>query len=431
MTLPSARAAAYLEPLRAEDPQALQQRLSPKPERPLPSRIRPQKYLNAKSLAETWAILHAQGHVDATTQTALADAVTLDTLERYQANIESCIGTVKVPVGVIGPLRINGLHAQGDFYVPLATTEASLVASYGRGARLLSAAGGCTAILLSDGLSRSPGFAFKTVLEAGQFLAWALAHLDVLKAAAEATTRHGKLLEVRPHLEANHLYLVCEYATGDASGQNMATLATEAFCQALLTQCPISPEYWFLEANFSGDKKASAQAFLGVRGKKVTAEAYLPEDLLHQHLHTDSTTLQRYWRMSALGGVMSGTLGVQGHYANGLAALYLATGQDVACVAESSVGVTRLEATTEGLYAAVTLPNIMVGTVGGGTGLPTQHAGLQILGLAGTGHAAALAEVTASICLAGELSLIGAICAGQFANAHQRLARLRSHTQAP
>ncbi len=425
MSQSSARATAYLEPLRALDPQLLHQRLSPKPEQPLPPRIRPHKQLSAKILAETWAVLQAYSPADTATQAALADPETLAQLEHYQANIESCIGTVKIPVGVIGPLRVNGLHAQGDFYVPLATTEASLVASYGRGARLLSAAGGCTAILLSDGLTRAPGFAFRTVLEAGQFLAWTLTHLEELKAAAEATTRHGKLLELRPHLEANHLYLVCEYATGDASGQNMATLATEALCHALLSHCPVSPEYWFLEANFSGDKKASAQAFLGVRGKKVTAEIHLPEALLHQHLHTDSTTLQHYWRMSALGGVMSGTLGVQGHYANGLAALYLATGQDVACVAESSVGVTRLEAEPEGLYAAVTLPNIMVGTVGGGTGLPSQQAGLRILGLVGTGHAAALAEVAASVCLAGELSLISAICAGQFASAHQRLARQR------
>jgi hydroxymethylglutaryl-CoA reductase (NADPH) len=125
-----------------------------------------------------------------------------------------------------------------------------------------------------------------------------------------------------------------------------------------------------------------------------------------------------------MGGVLSGTMGLHGHYANGLAALYLACGQDVACVAESAVGVTRFELTAEGgLYASVTLPNIMVGTVGGGTGLPSQRACLEVMGLAGPGKAQALAEVCAGLCLAGELSIIGALCSGDFSRAHRVLAR--------
>ena len=133
-----------------------------------------------------------------------------------------------------------------------------------------------------------------------------------------------------------------------------------------------------------------------------------------------------YWRMSALGGVMSGTMGVQGHFANGLAALFIATGQDAAAVAEAAVGVTRLEETADGgLYAAVTLPNLIVGTVGGGTGLPSQRACLDLMGLAGPGHARALAEVAAALALAGELSIIGALASGEFARAHRLLARGR------
>ena len=157
--------------------------------------------------------------------------------------------------------------------------------------------------------------------------------------------------------------------------------------------------------------------------KKVTAEVRIPGDLLTKHLGTDIETMQAYWRMSALGGVMSGTIGVQGHYANGLTALYLATGQDAACAAESSVGVTRMEVQGDQLYCAVTLPNVIVGTVGGGTKLPSQQVGLKILGLAGAGKVQALAEVAAAVCLAGEISLIGAISAGHFARAHQSLAR--------
>ncbi len=179
-----------------------------------------------------------------------------------------------------------------------------------------------------------------------------------------------------------------------------------------------------MEANFSGDKKASAMSFVGVRGRKVTASVELPGEEIVKQLHTTPRRMEEYWRMSALGGVMSGSIGVQGHYANGLAALYLATGQDAACVAESAVGVTRLELRDgDRLFVSVTLPNIIAGTVGGGTGLPTQSAGLNILGLKGAGKARALAEVTAAVCLAGELSIIGALCAHEFASAHKNLAR--------
>jgi hydroxymethylglutaryl-CoA reductase (NADPH) len=184
----------------------------------------------------------------------------------------------------------------------------------------------------------------------------------------------------------------------------------------------------------SGDKKLTHQSFMSVRGKKVTAEVTLPADLVSRRLHTTPQCVADYWRMAAMGGVLSGTVGIQGHYANGLAALYLACGQDVACVAESAVGATRLESVDDGkaLYASVTLPNLVVGTVGGGTGLPTQRACLEIMGLAGAGNgnARALAEVCAGLALAGEVSIIGSICAGDFAQSHEKLARGRGATRA-
>jgi hydroxymethylglutaryl-CoA reductase (NADPH) len=193
----------------------------------------------------------------------------------------------------------------------------------------------------------------------------------------------------------------------------------------------VKPVFWFVEANFSGDKKASAMSFVGVRGRKVTASVELPGEEVRKQLHTTPERMQDYWRMSALGGVMSGSIGVQGHYANGLAALYLATGQDAACVAESAVGVTRIELRPgdnggDRLFVSVTLPNIIAGTVGGGTNLPTQSAGLNIMGLKGAGKARVFAEVCAAVCLAGELSIIGALCAHEFASAHQKLARGKS-----
>lgn len=344
--------------------------------------------------------------------------------EQFVHNIEQFIGTVKVPVGLAGPLRVNGLFAQGDFYVPLATTEAALVASYSRGATLLTAAGGCTALLLNEGVTRAPGFAFPTLEEAGLFGAWASQQMDAFREVVSRHTRHGALENLRVTLEGNHVYLQFDFLTGDASGQNMVTIATQAICDHIAESSPIRPEYLFVESNFSGDKKASAMSFLSVRGKKVTAEALIPSTLLERTLHTTARAMVNYWRMAAVGGVMSGTMGIHGHYANGLAALYLACGQDVACVAESAVGVTRFEEREDGaLYACVTLPNLIVGTVGGGTGLPSQKACLEILGLAGAGNAQALAEVAAALCLGGELSIIGALAANQFSRAHQKRAR--------
>ena len=357
----------------------------------------------------------------------LLDARTYGERALYQKHIENFVGTVKLPVGLAGPLRINGLFAQGDYYVPLATTEAALVASYSRGSCLISEAGGCTAVLLNEGIRRAPGFAFRNVGEVGQFVVWVLESQEAFADCTARSTRHGKLVDMQVTVEGNHVYLAFEFTTGDAAGQNMVTFATDSICSYIEERCPVQPQYHFLETNLSGDKKASAQSFVSVRGKKVTAEVHLSAELVRKRLHTTPRRMTDYWRMSAIGGVLSGTIGVQGHYANGLAALYIACGQDAACVAESAVGVTRLEESEDGgLYAAVTLPNLIVGTVGGGTGLPSQQACLMILGLNGAGHARAFSEVCGAVALAGELSIIGALAAGHFARAHRRLARGRS-----
>jgi hydroxymethylglutaryl-CoA reductase (NADPH) len=410
--------------LEGRTPDEIARQSRPDTTTPLKPWIRPAKHIEPTFTAANWKTLLGHSGASETDKAELYDAKAQEQLARYVHNIENYVGTLRIPVGVIGPLRVNGIFAKGDFYAPLATSEAALVASYGRGARLISSVGGCTTGTLAEGVQRSPGFAMQSTTEAGLFVAWICMNFDMLKAAAETTTRHGKLVELSPHVEGDHVYLKCTYTTGDAAGQNMVTIATAALCEAIIEKSPFKPLHWFVEANFSGDKKASAMSFVGVRGRKVTASVELPGDEIRKQLHTTPERMQDYWRMSALGGVMSGSIGVQGHYANGLAALYLATGQDAACVAESAVGVTRIEL-REGdrLFVSVTLPNIIAGTVGGGTNLPTQAAGLNILGLKGAGKARAFAEVTAAVCLAGELSIIGALCAHEFASAHQKLAR--------
>lgn len=421
MALPYVHANSYIASLLKERSlDEMAESLRPKPERDTPPRIPRDHRISEKMVDKRWSLFPEAEQA----REQLLDPHTAAQMEVYQRNIENFIGTVKMPVGIAGPLRVNGLFAQGDYYLPLATTEAALVASYNRGAQLITRAGGCTTMLLSEAVSRAPGFAFSNLEDAGRFVAWAVPKLETFKEVAATTTRHGELVDMLVTVEGNHVYLRFDYHTGDAAGQNMVTIATQAVCDYIEQNTPVTPRYSFLEANLSGDKKASEQSFLSVRGKKVTAEVTLPAELVKGLLHTSASRMVDYWRMSAMGGVLSGTIGVQGHYANGLAALYIACGQDAACVSESAVGVTRFELTENGdLYAAVTLPNLIVGTVGGGTGLPSQRASLNILGLAGAGHARAFAEVTAGILLAGELSIIGALCAGHFAHAHQQLAR--------
>jgi hydroxymethylglutaryl-CoA reductase (NADPH) len=345
-------------------------------------------------------------------------------LTPYAHNIENCIGTVSLPVGIAGPLRINGTHAVGDFVIPMATTEATLVASFHRGARLITISGGCNAVVIYEGISRAPGYVFNSMQEALEFAQWIKEHQPAIQQTAEATTHHGKLLDLSAAFEGNYLFLIFDYETGDAAGQNIATIATQAACEFIQQQCPIKPRLAFVESNLSGDKKATSGCFSHVRGKKVMAEVTIPNELLRKILRTTATEMTEYNRLGTTGAMISGAMGVNGHYSNGLAALFLACGQDVACVAEASIGITRMSVDDDGnLRTSVTLPNLPVGTVGGGTSLPTQKACLDLLGMHGTGKAKAFAEICAATCLAGELSLIGALCANEFSQAHKKYAR--------
>lgn len=343
----------------------------------------------------------------------------------YTANVENMIGLAKLPIGIAGPLVVRGLHAHGEYLVPLATTEAALVASYARGCHVISRSGGAVAGLVSEGVLRSPAFVFDTILQVGEFVGWVAEQEAAIRRIVASTTRHGVLEEVEPTIDNDTVFLTFRYSTGDASGQNMVTIATDAVCRHLLDHSPVKPRHWFVEGNFSGDKKASHLGLIAGRGRKVSASVTIPEPALASLLQTTSEQMLAYARVAALGAQLSGQIGAQGHFANGLAALYIATGQDAACVAESAVGLTRMEPREGGLFMSVTLPNLMVGTVGGGTGLPTQRAALELMGLYGDGKAAALAEVSACLCLAGEISIMAAIAAGHFTRAHDRLARER------
>ncbi len=349
---------------------------------------------------------------------------TFTDIKSLHGNIENYIGMSLVPTGVVGPLNVVGSEAMGDFYVPLATSEGALIASYNRGAYASRLAGGITSLCLVEGVQRSPVFKFNDIADLGQFLMWVLPQIEKFKDITSQKSRYAKLIDVRSNIEGNQLILTFDFTTGDASGQNMVTICTDAICQFIVSNTPIKPVFWFLESNYSGDKKATALSFTSVRGKKVTSEVTLSKRIVETVLRTTAKAMVDYWQSSTIGVIQSGSIGAQGHVANGLCALFIATGQDAACTAEAAVGITRMEMMEgDGLYACLTLPNLIVGTVGGGTSLPTQRECLELMDCNGSGKTRKFAEICGALALAGELSIAAALSAGQFSAAHKKFGR--------
>jgi hydroxymethylglutaryl-CoA reductase (NADPH) len=340
-------------------------------------------------------------------------------------NIENFIGVAQVPVGLAGPLRINGEHASGDFYVPLATTEGTLVASYNRGMRLLSECGGVTVTVAKHAMQRAPVFIFDNARGAREFGRWLVEYFDDVKAAAEATTSIGRLTDIEQYAVANMLYTRFNYTTGDAAGQNMTGKATWAACEWIKAQHPDKPKY-MLSGSIDTDKKHSAVNTLRTRGKRVIAEATISNEVAQRLMRVDTKTLFRARQISMAGSLLAGSANNGPHAANGLAAMFIATGQDAANVAESHAGITYAQLLDNGdYYWSVTLPSLIVASYGGGTGLPTQRECLELLGCYGKGKADRLAEIVAAVVLAGDVSLGSAMLAGDWVSSHDRLGRNR------
>lgn len=363
--------------------------------------------------------------VEERTQTPLEHvaASTLDG-EALRGNIENPIGAVQMPLGVAGPLHVRGEHIDGTIYVPLATTEGALVRSYERGMVALTRCGGAEARILLDENRVSPMFHFDTVAAAAEFCHELSGRFEALKEAADSTTRHGRLLRTTPLIAGRKVIVDFSFHTADAQGMNMIVKATEAACRVLQERFG-APRYHIF-SGYNSEKRASGSILRGGKGKKVTAGALLDAKTVRAALHATPQEIVDMWNATVIGHLHTGALGYNGHYANGLTALFIATGQDVANVANSCVGVTHFEVTDTGdLYASVTLPSLSVATVGGGTGLGTSRECLDMLGCAGSGGAPKLAEITAATLLAGELSMGAAIASGEFVAAHEHYGRNR------
>lgn len=348
--------------------------------------------------------------------------------EDLRGNIENPIGAAQVPLGVAGPLLIEGEHARGTFYVPMATSEGALIRSYERGMVALSRSGGVEAAVAADENQISPTFFFESVQQAVGFTHWVRDHFDEIRSQAQRTTRHGRLLRIDCRIYGPQAIANFGYSTGDAQGMNMIVKATDRACRWIAENYPVRRFHIF--SGMSSEKRASGFLLARGKGKWATASAQLSDSLTRRYLGCSAQELHEVWHYTALGHLAAHSVGCCAQYANALAAIFIATGQDVANVANASAGITDFALSEEGVRVSVTLPGLEVASVGGGTALATQRECLEMMGCFGQGKSAKLAEIIAAAVLAGEISMAGAIAAGEFAQAHERYGRNRPPEEA-
>ena len=334
-------------------------------------------------------------------------------------NIENMIGCVQVPLGLAGPVKVNGKSYQ----VPIATTEGALVASVNRGCKVIRESRGCEVLVKEIGATRAPVFKVQGIKQGKELAGWVERNMKKIVKTAKASDKHLKLLKIKTQMVGRYVWLRFEYTTGEAMGMNMVTIATERVVK--LIEKNLAIKCVSLSGNYCVDKKPSWLNMIEGRGKQVWAEVKVSEKIVGEVLKASSEKIVEVVKAKQwLGSMVSGSMGFNAHYANVVAGVFLATGQDAAQVVEGSMGVTVAEADKKGLYFSVYLPSLMVGTVGGGTHLVTQKEALGILGLSNKkGDVIKLAEVIGAAVLAGELSLTAALASSDLAKAHQRLGR--------
>ena len=382
-----------------------------------------------KSLAPLDAVQVRREFIEGETNTSLEHigAFSIDIGRVVERNCENMIGAVQVPVGVAGPVLVNGEYAHGEFWLPLATTEGALVASVNRGCSAIGKAGGADVRILHDGMTRAPVFAVESIIHAKQVVDWVETHREELAAVAQGTTSHGKLMGIVPYVAGTNVFIRLEFDTKDAMGMNMVTIASAKIADEIAKET--GARLVALSGNMCTDKKPAAINGILGRGRSTVAGVALSHDLIARVFKTDAATMVEVnTRKNLIGSARAGAMGFNAHAANVVAAMFIACGQDAAHAIDGATCMTTIDLTPTGAYVAVTLPSLPVGTVGGGTGVGTQQECLKMLGVAGGGdppgaNARKLAEIIATGVLAGELSLIGALAAQHLARAHKELGR--------
>lgn len=337
-----------------------------------------------------------------------------------QIHCENVIGAVSIPMGVAGPLDLNGEELKGQHYIPLATTEGALVASVSRGCKAITESGGASVYAYATGTTRGPVFYTETLERQKLLYKWIQNNKNKLAEEATKTSSHLTFKDVMVKATANYLFARFIFDTDEAMGMNMVTIATQKMVELIEQETGIS--CLSVAGNFDIDKKPAWLNFINNRGRKAWAEAVIKKEVIESVLKTTAEKIFDVWLGKCMiGSIMSGSLGFNCHYANVIAAFYAATGQDLAHVVEGSMGVVTTKVVGEGdLYISAYIPALMLGTVGGGTKLQTQTEARSITGCT---TAAQLAELLSGAVLAGELSLLASLSQHTLAKAHSKLGR--------
>jgi NADP-dependent 3-hydroxy-3-methylglutaryl-CoA reductase len=347
--------------------------------------------------------------------------------EDMKGHVENFLGAVQIPVGLAGPLLFQGHDVQGPIYAPCATTEGALVASICRGSKLLTAAGGVKTKVISQTIHRAPSFVCRNVNQACHLRDFILANQAALEQILTKVSKHTKLLSINPVLNGRTLHCIFHYSTGDAAGQNMVTVASEVLMKWILDEAPKQVDVDIIshqvEGGMNGDKKVNFLSMIHGRGVRAVAECLIPDSVFQECFKIPSQTFYQHYVRGASASTMIGLVGLNVNIANVIAAIFVATGQDIASVHESSVGFLNVEPDGSDLYCSLTLPSLLIGTVGGGTGLPAQSEALKIMDCCGAGKRNRLAEIMAGFCLALDISTWSAIAQHTFTGAHVKLGR--------
>ena len=341
--------------------------------------------------------------------------------EDLKGIIENHIGYMKIPMALAGPLQVDGGYAKGEYYVPLCTLEGTLAISMTRGMVATKRCGGIRVNHIKQELSRAPVFMFDDLKQADQFSGWIKRNFKSIKKIADSTSNYGKLLRIDRYPIQNYIILDFILDTGNAAGQNMVTLAAKVACDYIKNKTGAD---FILESGFNSDKKASARNMIMGRGHSVIAETTITNSVIRRILKADMLEMEKMQRVGPTVTRLAGTEGCHLHISNALTAIYLATGQDTACVAENAIGHYQTEPIEDGVKFRLTLPTLTVGTVGGGTRLLPQKQNLKLLGCDKGKHSSKkLAEIIAASTLALEISLFSAIASDTFTKAHMTYGR--------
>lgn len=351
----------------------------------------------------------------------------LDLTSASEKNCENMIGTTQIPLGIAGPLSINNdlFKNQKSIFVPLATTEGALVASINRGCKAITLCGGSSTVIKRVGITRGPVFETSGLIESTQLSAWIYDHKQELATVAQTTSTHILLFDLFVLPIGKRVYVRFSFDTKDAMGMNMVTIATTAIAEYI--EAKTKTRCLSVAGNFDTDKKPSWLNSLLGRGRKVWAEVLLNDEILDSVLKTTAKKVFDVWlSKNMIGTALSGSMAFNAHAANGIAAFFAATGQDIAHVGEVSICTTTADVVENGLLLSVYMPDVVVGTVGGGTGLPTQKEAISIMGITGGDdgkNGDKLAAIVGNIVLAGEISLLSALAEGKLSESHEKLAR--------